>query len=57
MNKTKESLNKNQSKRVCHIILPKKVWQKFDNWKEESGFATHTEAIRFLIRNAAKNNK
>jgi len=31
MNKTKESLEKNQSKRVLHVVLPKNIWNKFDN--------------------------
>ena len=50
MNKNKDSLKKNQSKRVLHVVLPDKVWHKFDKWKDEKGFATNLEAIRFLIR-------
>jgi len=52
MNKTKESLEKNQSKRVLHVVLPKNIWNKFDNWRSRKGFSTNLEAIRFLIRNA-----
>ena len=38
MNKTKESLEKNQSKRVLHVVLPKNIWNKFDNWRSRKGF-------------------
>ncbi len=50
MNKNKADLPKKLQKKVLHIILPKKIWRKFEKWQKDSGFSTTTEAVRYLIR-------
>lgn len=50
MNKTKKSIKKPLRERVFHLVLPVKVWNKFESWRTDAGFSTATEAVRFLIR-------
>lgn len=44
-------MKKNLKKRVVHIRLPVKLWQKFDHWRVDQGYGTLTEGVKAAIRN------